>query len=280
MTSSLFLKQIFIYPVKSLAGIAVEQWQVDEKGLLYDRKWMLIDEEQQFLSQRRLPKMALIKTAITNKNLILSAAGMNDLVLSLHPTDGEIIPSQIWHDNCAARSVSNEADEWLGDFLQTKCRLVYQPDDVIRPVDPHYAKPTDQASFSDGFPFLIVSDASLTALNQAMNLEITMARFRPNLVISGCGPHAEDTWREIRIGEIDFRLPKPCGRCSVPGVNPETAAVEKEPLATLARLRRWQNKTYFGQNALHDSNGVLAIGDKVSVKLSGEPQPPLSPDFN
>lgn len=275
MSSSLFLKQMFIYPVKSLAGIAVEQWQVDEKGLLYDRKWMLIDGEQQFLSQRRLPKMALIKTAITDKHLILSAPNKENLLLDLQANGGEIIASQIWHDNCAARSVSDEADEWLSDFLQTNCRLVYQPDDVIRPVDPHYARPSDQASFSDGFPFLIVSDASLTALNQAMNLEISMARFRPNLVISGCEPYAEDTWREIRIGEIDFRLPKPCGRCSVPGVNPETAAIEKEPLATLARLRRWQNKTYFGQNALHDSQGILTVGDNMTVKLSGEPQPPL-----
>lgn len=275
MTSPLILKQMFIYPVKSLAGIAVERWQVDEKGLLYDRKWMLIDEEQQFLSQRRLPKMALIKTAITDKQLILSAPNKENLVLDLHPTDGEIIPSQIWHDNCPARSVSKEADNWFGDFLGVSCRLVYQPDDCIRPVDQKYAKPSDQASFSDGFPFLIVSDASLTALNQAMNLEITMARFRPNLVVSGCEPYAEDTWREIRIGEIDFRLPKPCGRCSVPAINPETAEVGKEPLTTLARLRRWQNKTYFGQNALHNSQGVLTIGDNVSVKLAGEAQPPL-----
>lgn len=273
--TSLVLKQIFIYPVKSLAGIAVEQWQVDEKGLLYDRKWMLIDEEQQFLSQRRLPKMALIKTAITDKKLILSAPEMDDLILDLHPTNGEIIPSQIWHDNCPARSVSAEADQWLSAFLQTECRLVYQPDDVIRPVDPHYAKPTDQASFSDGFPFLILSDASLAALNQAMNLEVTMARFRPNLVVSDCESHAEDKWREISIGEIDFRLPKPCSRCSVPAINPETAEVGKEPLTTLSRLRKWQNKIYFGQNALHDNCGVLKVGDAVIIKLSGKAQPPL-----
>lgn len=273
--SALMLKQMFIYPVKSLAGIAVEQWQVTEKGLLYDRKWMLIDEEQQFLSQRRLPKMALIKTAITDKNLILSAPKMNDLVLSLHPNDGEIIPSQIWHDNCAARSVSDEADKWLSAFLQTKCRLVYQPDDVIRPVDPHYAKPTDQASFSDGFPFLIVSEASLTALNQAMNFSVTMQRFRPNLVIAGCESHEEDTWREISIGEINFRLPKPCSRCSVPAIDPQTAEIGKEPLTTLNRLRKWQNKIYFGQNALHDNCGSLTLGDKVTAKITGEAQPPL-----
>lgn len=273
--SRFVLNQMFIYPVKSLAGIAVKQWQVTEKGLLYDRKWMLIDEEQQFLSQRRLPQMALIKTALADKNLILSAPGISDMSLPLHPCDGEIIPSQIWHDNCAARGVSTEIDQWLSEFLNTKCRLVYQPDDLIRPVDPHYARPGDKVSFADGFPFLILSEASLAALNQEMNLTLSIARFRPNLVISGCESYAEDKWREICIGAIDFRLPKPCSRCSVPGIDPETAQVSKEPLTTLSRLRKWQNKIYFGQNALHDNGGILTVGDAVTVKLTGEAQPPL-----
>jgi uncharacterized protein YcbX len=269
------LNKIFIYPVKSLAGIAVKQWQVTEKGLLYDRKWMLIDENQQFLSQRRLPQMALIKTALTEKELILSAPGMNDLALSLQPSGGDVIPSQIWHDNCLARSVSVEADQWLGEFLKTRCRLVYQPDELIRPVDPYYALPSDKVSFADGFPFLILSDASLASLNAAMKLSLSIERFRPNLVISGCDSYAEDSWREISIGTIDFRLPKPCSRCSIPAIDPQTAEVGKEPLTTLNRLRKWQNKIYFGQNALHNNCGILTLGDEVTVKLTGEPQPPL-----
>ena len=273
--TSVILNQIFIYPVKSLAGIAVQQWQVAEKGLLYDRKWMLIDQEQQCLSQRRLPQMALIKTALTEDSLILSAPNREDLVLSLRPEGGEIIPSQIWHDNCQARSVSKEADLWLSDFLQTQCRLVYQPDDLIRQVDQHYAQPEDKVSFTDGFPFLLLSTASLAALNQAMNLNLSVQRFRPNLVVSGCESYAEDSWREISIGAIDFRLPKPCSRCSIPGIDPETAQQTKEPLTTLSRLRKWQNKTYFGQNALHNNCGSLSVGDIVNVKLSGEKQPPL-----
>lgn len=269
------LIQMFIYPVKSLAGIAVKQWQVNEKGLCYDRKWMLIDKEQQFLSQRRLPKMALIKTALTDEYLILSAPKMNDIQLSLNPNGGEIIPSQIWHDTCLAQSVSKEIDQWLSEFLKINCRLVYQPDELIRPVNPHYANPNDKVSFSDGFPFLIVSQESLMSLNQAMQLDFSIARFRPNLVISGCEAYAEDRWREIRIGAIDFRLPKPCSRCSIPAINPQTAEVGKEPLTTLNRLRKWQNKLYFGQNALHDNVGILKVGDKVIVKKTGEPQPPI-----
>ena len=269
------LNQMFIYPVKSLAGIAVKQWQVTEKGLLYDRKWMLIDEERHFLSQRHLPQMALIKTALTSESLMLSAPNKKDITLSLYPHGGEIIPSQIWHDNCLARSISTEVDQWLSEFLEVKCRLVYQPDDLIRPVDPHYAKPSDKVSFADGFPFLILSDASLTALNQAMNLNVSIERFRPNLVISGCDSYAEDSWREIRIGAIDFRLPKPCSRCSVPAIDPQTAQVGKEPLTTLNRLRKWQNKIYFGQNALHNNCGSLTVGDEVTIKLTGAAQPPL-----
>jgi len=236
---------------------------------------MLIDNAGQFLSQRKLPSMALIKTALTDQQLILSAPGMEDLPLPLVADDGDIIVSTIWGDQCNARSVSNEADKWLSRFLNTDCRLVYQPDDAIRQVDQDYAQPPDQVAFSDGFPFLIISENSLASLNQAMGLDFSMARFRPNLVISGCPEYAEDQWREISIGEIGFRLPKPCSRCSVPTIDPETGQTGKEPLATLNRLRKWQNKVYFGQNALHNQCGKLTIDDIVEIKTSGPKQPPV-----
>ncbi|TAN71441.1 MAG: MOSC domain-containing protein [Methylobacter sp.] len=269
------LSGITVYPVKSLSGIHVNSWPVTEKGLHHDRKWMLIDNDRQFLSQRKLPEMALIKTALTDKNLILSAPGMENLALALEPVDGQIINSTIWHDQCDARSVSTEADQWLSDFLKHDCRLVYQPDEVTRPVDPHYAHPTDKVAFSDGFPFLIISENSLTALNDEMQLNLPMTRFRPNLVISGCPAYAEDSWREISINAIDFRLPKPCSRCSVPTIDPETAQTGKEPLVTLNRTRKWQNKVYFGQNALHDQCGQLTVGDAIHIKSTGPKQPPI-----
>jgi uncharacterized protein YcbX len=219
--------------------------------------------------------MALIKTELTDQNLILSAPGMENLTLPLEPVGGEIINSTIWHDQCDARSVSGEADQWLSDFLDQDCRLVYMPDEVIRPVDPDYAKLTDQVAFSDGFPFLIISENSLVALNNEMKLDLPMTRFRPNLVISGCPAYAEDSWREIRVGSIDFRLPKPCSRCTVPTIDPETAQTGKEPLITLSRTRKWQNKVYFGQNALHNQCGLLTVGDAVEIKSVGAKQPPL-----
>jgi uncharacterized protein YcbX len=269
------LSAIFIYPVKSLAGIHVASWNVTETGLRYDRKWMIVDDNGQFLSQRRLPEMALIKTALTPGHLVLSAPGMEDLPIALAFREGEVISSTIWKDQCDAGRVSQEADEWLSDFLKINCRLVRQLDDEIRRVDPAYAYPTDQVAFSDGFPFLIISENSLASLNEAMQLNLPMARFRPNLVISGCPEYAEDSWREISIGNIDFRLPKPCSRCIVPTIDPETAKTGKEPLATLNRLRKWQNKVYFGQNALHNQCGALTIGDRVRVKLTGAKQPPV-----
>jgi uncharacterized protein YcbX len=269
------LSAITLYPVKSLTGIGVTRWPVTKTGLQYDRKWMLIDSDAHFLSQRTLPRMALIKTALTANALLLNALGMTELALPLVPANGDVITSQIWHDYCAAQSVSVKADQWLSDFLETDCRLVYQPDDSIRPVDPNYGLASDQASFSDGFPFLIISENSLVSLNRAMQLDLPMLRFRPNLVISGCPEYNEDSWREISISGIDFRLPKPCSRCSVPTIDPDTAKTGKEPLTTLNRLRKWNNKVYFGQNAIHNQCGELSIGDTVVIKSTGIKQPPI-----
>lgn len=273
--TNITLSAITLYPVKSLAGINVSSWPVTATGLQYDRKWMLIDQAGQFLSQRKLPAMALIKTVLLDEHLVLSAAGMEDLRLPVMPTDGDTVLSTVWHDHCNARGTSKLADEWLSDFLKHACRLVYLPEETVRPVDPNYANPSDRVAFSDGFPFLIISENSLAALNDEMRLNLPMSRFRPNLVVSGCLSYAEDSWREITIGGIDFRLPKPCSRCSVPTIDPETAEIGKEPLITLNRLRKWQNKVYFGQNALHNQCGTLTVGDQVTIKVSGPKQPPV-----
>lgn len=274
--TSLFLSSITVYPVKSLAGINVTQWAVTKTGLQFDRKWMLVDTAGQFLSQRKLPAMALINTALTDDHLILSAPNMTNLQLPLKPAAGDMITSTVWHDQCEALSVSTVADRWLSTVLNVDCRLVYQPEDSIRTVDQDYATPSDQVSFADGFPFLIIAENSLTALNREMSLQLSMSRFRPNLVISGCAEYAEDSWRDISIGAINFRLPKPCSRCSVPSIDPDTALISKEPLSTLNRLRKWQNKVYFGQNALHDQCGVLTVGDKVCINTTGAKQPPIA----
>ncbi|MFA5982741.1 MAG: MOSC N-terminal beta barrel domain-containing protein [Methylococcaceae bacterium] len=275
MTST-SLTGIYIYPIKSLAGFQADRWNVTETGLEYDRKWMLIDHNQHFLSQRKLPKMALITTRISPPYLVITAPQMEPLLLLLQPAAGERINSTIWQDQCAAQHISYAADLWFSDFLQHPCQLVYKPDDAVRQVDVNYAKPHDQTAFADGFPFLIISEGSLSALNQAMQLDLPMIRFRPNLVLAGCASYAEDYWREISIGEIGFRLPKPCSRCSIPNIDPSNASLGKEPLKTLNLHRKWQNQVYFGQNALHNQSGVLQLGDPVTIHLTGKPQPPLA----
>ena len=271
----ILLKDIYIYPIKSLGGIRLSSWPVTKTGFKYDRNWMLIDAGNQFLSQRRLPRMALIKTNLTEQKLVVSAPGMNNLSLALEPAQSATIRGTIWNDRLDLWAVSAEADAWFRHFLEVDCRLVYQPAQVIRQVDQRYARAEDRTSLSDGFPFLIISEASLEALNNELPAEIGMERFRPNLVVSGCPAYAEDTWREITIGDIGFRLPKPSSRCAVPTINSETAKIGKEPLTTLNRLRKWNNKVYFGQNAVHDDLGVLSVGDQVMIRKTGANQPPL-----
>ncbi len=269
------LSQIYIYPVKSLAGIRVERWPVDHNGLAYDRKWMLIDEKNKFLSQRRLPKMALIKPQIEKECLIVSAPDQNDLAIPLQNDSGDDIETDIWNDRCLAKTVSTEADAWFSRFLSTPCRLVYLPDNRRRQVDQHYALPSDQTAFSDGFPFLVVSENSLNELNRNFAHPLEMTRFRPNLVVTDCEAYAEDGWRLIAVNGIEFRLPKPCSRCAIPCVDPDSAVIGKEPLATLNRLRKWEKQVYFGQNALHNKSGELAIGHAVDILETGPKQPPL-----
>ena len=270
-----YLSAINIYPVKSFSGISVNHCEVTVKGLQYDRKWMLIDQYNQFLSQRKLPEMALIKPSLHKDQLQLSAPGMENVCFPLNPTGGKKINTRIWQDDCIARLISPEIDQWLSDFLHTTCQIVYQPEETVRLVDQQYARPQDKVFFSDGFPFLIISENSLVELNHEMDIDLPMSRFRPNLVINGCEGYAEDYWRNISIGKIDFRLPKPCSRCSITTIDPETAQSIKEPLKTLNRLRKWNRQVYFGQNAIHDNCGIVKVGNPVVINKTGPAQPPL-----
>jgi len=272
------LQDIYIYPIKSCAGIRVNRWPVTQKGLMYDRQWMIIDQNGQFLSQRKLPQMALIQPTVLDQQLVLSAPEMEEIQFSIEKVDTSevVIQANIWQDQCRVKPVSNELDQWLSEFLKINCRLVYQDQNDIHQVDQHYAKPQDQVYFSDGFPFLIISENSLADLISRMPYKISMLRFRPNLVISGSPSFAEDHWQEIEIGEISFRLPKPCSRCPIPNIDPKTGKSSKETIKTLNQYRRFNNQVYFGQNALHNVSGQLSIDDPVIILLTGDPQPPLT----
>ncbi len=265
MSEPLVLSALYRYPVKSLRGQSCERLALGPRGPLHDREWMLVDAEGRFLTQRQMPRMALVDTELTDDALVLRAPGMPELRVR-REAGGERLPVQIWNDRCEAEAVGAEADAWLGEFLETECRLVHFPDDAVRQVDPSYARPGEQVGFADGFPLLLISQGSLDLLNRKLPEPVPMRRFRPNLVVRGCEPHAEDRWRRIRIGDIELRVVKPCSRCPIPGIDPDTGERRGRVLETLMTYRRGEdNKIYFGQNVLHDAEGELAVGMPVEI---------------
>lgn len=263
--SELQLSGLYFYPVKSFAGIALDQAPLDVRGIHNDRRWMLVDANGRFLSQRQYPRMCLIRVSLRPSGLRLSAPGMSDLDLPLEHPGGEELTVEVWRDRCQAISLGPHAAGWVGQFLDCDCRLVYLPDDFERQVDPQYAQPGDQVGFADGFPLLLISQGSLDRLNRRLQQPVSMIRFRPNLVVSGCEPHAEDHWRRIRIGDMEFEVAKPCSRCVIPSIDPETGERGEEPLQTLAGYRRRDSKIWFGQNLLHRGTGTLRVGMPVEV---------------
>ena len=259
------LSGLYVYPIKSCGGIAAEEWDVDERGLRHDRRWMLVDEANQFISQRELPRMALIGVRIDPDGLVVSAPGMPSLQVLFLPPEGHLLRAQVWDDVVETLPVGGGADRWFERFLGVKCKLVYLPEESVRPVDRDYGRAGDQVGLADGFPFLLISESSLAELNARLEQPLPMDRFRPNLVVGGCDPYAEDGWRVVRIGSITLRVVKPCGRCAITTVDQSTATRGKEPLRTLATFRRSGTKVLFGQNLVHDGTGVLRAGDPVEV---------------
>lgn len=258
------LTQLWRYPVKSLAGARHTQLAVGPRGPAGDRHWMVVDSTGRFLTQRQLPGMSQLRAELTEAGLQLQDAADNRLQITL-AAQGEPVSVQVWRDQVAAVAPSATADAWLSERLGQPCRLVCQPDGGVRGVDPQYANADDQVDFADGFPFLLISQASLDDLNTRLDSPIDMRRFRPNLVVSGCEPYEEDRWRRIRIGDISFRVVKPCSRCPIPTIDPDTGVRGAEPLRTLMTYRRRDNQVYFGENLIHDGNGVLAVGTEVEV---------------
>jgi uncharacterized protein YcbX len=261
----MYLRGLHVYPIKSCSGIVVDEWEVDERGLHNDRRWMLVDEAGCFISQREFPRMALIRVRIEPGGLLVDAPDMPSLNVPFRPPDGKLRLTRVWDDLVESRPVGGDADRWFSEFLDVGCKLVYLPDESVRPVDPTYGRPGDRVGLADGFPFLLISEASLADLNARLERPVPMNRFRPNLVVRGCEPFAEDGWGRIRIGSMTFRVVKPCSRCAITTVDQTTAATSKEPLRTLARFRKVGTKVLFGQNLIHDSTGILRAGASVEI---------------
>ncbi len=269
------ISQLAIYPVKSCAQINVTSAVIDSFGLQWDRRWMLVNEKGKFLSQRLLPRMCLIEPQLTDSGLLLQAPAMPTCEINT-VDNNSAVEVNVWGDICQAIDCGDTAANWLSTFLEKKCRLVYFPQDEVRQVDLDYANQGDKTAFSDGFPFLLLSEASLADLNRriqqadATQPTLEMRRFRPNIVVSGCEAFAEDSWSKIQIGETILRIVKPCSRCVIPSIDPNTGIRGIEPTQTLKTFRqgacgRNDTKLYFGQNVIAESPGTFEVGMRLKI---------------
>lgn len=264
---------LFIYPVKSLRGFPVPAAKIDALGFAGDRRFLVIDEAGKFLTQRQLPRMALVSTALTNGILTLSAdgAGRLDVAAASDPS-APLRTVTVWKsEGLQAEDCGPAAAAWLGDFLQLPCRLVRIGEKFHRPVLKKAAQPGDAFSFADGAPLLVASEASLADLNDHIQENagepVPMDRFRPNLVIAGCPAFAEDVWPVFRVGDVVLRGAGKSDRCIVTTTDQRTGVRGKEPLRTLATYRRDPmdpSSVYFGANYINETKrGILRVGDQV-----------------
>ena len=263
------VSELYVYPIKSCRGLRLPSGEVEERGFRFDRRWMLADESGLFLSQRKIPAMALIDVALGPGHLTVSAPGMDPLVVPLEAGLEASVQTTIWRDVVQAQPYGDEVNRWFSAFLGLPCRLVKFPDQARRNVDTRYAKQGEHTAFSDAYPFLAISEASLADLNSRLEHALPMNRFRPNIVLAGCEAFAEDTWPAFRIGPVTFRSAKPCTRCRVTTIDQLTGISGVEPLRTLSQYRRRGSGVLFGQNLLHSGSGRISVGDSVHILDQG-----------
>jgi len=263
---SMHLSSLYRFPLKSAAGESLQRCASDSLGLLGDRRWMVVAAGTgRFLTQRVLPRMALLQAHWQGDTALkLAAPGMPELLVRV-PDDKTMRCVQVWSANPVVPDAGETAAAWLSDVLGQACRLVYLPEDDGIQVDLDYARLGERTAFSDGFPFLLIGQASLDDLARRVGRPLEMLRFRPNLVVSGAEPYAEDGWKLIRIGQLTFRVVKPCSRCVIPTLDPATGerAPDREPLNTLLSYRKGPGGVFFGQNLIAEGRGELELGMPV-----------------
>jgi MOSC domain-containing protein len=263
------LAGLHVYPVKGLKGIDLQASRCTARGLEHDRRFMVVDAANEFLTQREHPRMATVWTDIAGDSLLLSAPDAGEVAVPLVPTGPATLNVRVWRSECAAAPVSRQADVWLSEQLGLACRLVYMPDTTRRLSNPDYAGSDRLVGFADGYAYLITGTASLTDLNARLASRrqppLPMNRFRPNMVVAGAAAYAEDGWKDIRIGGAVLRAAKPCGRCQVTTTDQTTGEVTgPEPLATLSTYRDSSEfGVMFGMNYVTLEPGVVRVGDAV-----------------
>ncbi|ETX08879.1 MAG: hypothetical protein ETSY2_02800 [Candidatus Entotheonella gemina] len=256
---------LYYYPIKSCGAVQVEAAEIDACGLRHDRRLLVIEPDGMFITQREHPRLALVNPAIQGDDLSLSAPGMEPLAVTLGHS-GTPYTVRIFRDTCEAVDQGDAVAEWFSTYLNTPCRVVAMAPHFARQVNQNFAqRPEDQVAFADAFPFLMISEASLDDLNARMDSPLPMNRFRPNIVVTGCEPYAEDTWPSLRIGSVDFAAAKACVRCMVTTTDQATTERGEEPLKTLATYRQTDTGVIFGQNLIHLNHGIIRVGDTVTA---------------
>lgn len=261
------LASIHVYPIKSTRGIDLPASEVLPRGLPGDRRWMLVDANGRFLTARQHPCLAMVETAFDGDVLRVRAPDMPELTLPLQPSSPRLRRVQVWNDTLDAVLAGAAADDWFSQWLSKPVQLVQMTDDIHRGVDPDYGQPGDEVSFADGFPLLLIGEGSLADLNARLASPVPMHRFRPNVVIAGSEPYAEDTWARLRIGEVEFEGVKNCSRCVFTTIDPGTGtkSPDGEPLRTLQTYRLGDGGIYFGQNLIPRRGGTIRVGDEVEI---------------
>jgi uncharacterized protein YcbX len=263
----LTVSALYVYPIKSLGGLSLPAATLTDRGFKYDRRWMLIDENNRFLSQREVPAMAFLDAAIREEYVLVTDKRTADLIMiPYEPLISETTVVTVWGDTCLAQRVSDEADAWFSQRLGMPCSLVYMPDSTQRTVDEEYARNKEITSFSDGYPLLIIGQASLDDLNSRLTSPVPMNRFRPNIVFTGGLPFQEDDMKQFSIGDIQLFGVKPCARCVITTIDQQTGIKAKEPLKTLSTYRAKNQKIYFGQNLLFNGSGTIKVGDMITLQ--------------
>jgi len=264
------LSALHIFPLKSGAPLSLTQAPVQSRGLMHDRRWMVIDSAGKFVTGRQLPRTTLIRAQSDDASLQLDAPGMPTLRIAA-TSEGARVATAVWGAAVSPLLAGDDAHAWISDYLRAPYRLVYMDDACARPLkakyDGKYGRDSDQVSFADGFPLLLTSQAALDLLNSKLARSVPMLRFRPNLVVAGTTPHAEDEWKRIRVGECEFEVAKPCTRCVFTTVDFERGERDPngEPLRTLITYRRTPEGVSFGQNLIPRKLGTLRVGDNVEI---------------
>ncbi|WP_083704589.1 hybrid-cluster NAD(P)-dependent oxidoreductase [Motiliproteus sp. MSK22-1] len=276
MDNNVELSRISIYPIKSTAPTHQSRAWVENKGLAFDRRFVVTEPDGTFMTARKHPKLARVDATLTADGLLLSAPGQTPLAVRYTDFSDRYQPVQVWSDHFQGLYCCSDYDQWFSDYLDQPCQLLFMGEQAIRSIE----APGKQVSFADAYPLLLISEASLEGLNARLSEPVKMERFRPNIVVNGCDSFAEDSWKTIRIGEVTFEVINPCSRCIFTTLDPANGKFDenREPLATLQKFRRGtdedsQNDVFFGQNLVPLNEGLIKQGDRVEIL---ETQPPVN----